>query len=635
MKRVIPLIVSLMVASASAATCSRYEWKCADGRQCIKTDELCDGQTNCDDNSDETAQACIGIRCPSYAFRCAYGACVDSDSECNGVKDCADNSDELSLKCPGVLESYDLKGDCKVGNFKCKTSGECIPDDKVCDGKEDCTDRSDETVERCSAYYCPSYGFRCGYGGCIDGASKCDGTVDCADNSDESSTLCGYSTAVPPTSRPTSRPATTARPADEGFCSIPDDLPSNVQAFYEADQTHELPKGSSAAPFSNIVYKCKSKYVLQGSANNFCLNGQWSNTHPECRKYCSPLPLSGVTIKASCEILGETISCQQQHRPQTIARITCAVGYRKPVDRTVIDVLRCDDDGEWDYHAFRCEQICGLEAPEVVPYIVGGERVNITKVPWHTGIFTDIASRSTFSQICGGTIINAKLVISAAHCFWDAVENRLYEASNFKVGAGKYYRDFYATEPTKPQLVDVAQIIAKQEYNDYAGYYALDIALLILVDHFEFNSYIKPICLETNLNFNEKYVQPGLVGKVAGWGLEESGGKSSPELKYIDLPAIEYNECKQKLSAELQLFITGDKFCAGYTTGQAVCRGDSGGGLVFPKQVGSSTVYFLRGIVSTGGNKGGSCDNDKYTLFTNVQYHIEMVQYYETQNRPK
>lgn len=214
----------------------------------------------------------------------------------------------------------------------------------------------------------------------------------------------------------------------------------------------------------------------------------------------------------------------------------------------------------------------------MVPYIVGGEKVNITKVPWHIGIFSDISSKSSFSQICGGTIINAKLVISAAHCFWDTAENRLNEPANFKVGAGKYYRDFKAAEPTKPQIVDVAQIITKQEYNDYAGYYALDIALLILVDHFEFNSYIKPICLETNLNFNEKYVQPGLIGKVAGWGLEQSGGLSSPELKYIDLPAIEYNECKQKLSSELALFITGDKFCAGYTTGQSVCRGDSGGG---------------------------------------------------------
>lgn len=158
------------------ATCSRYEWKCANGNQCIKSDELCDGQPDCNDGSDETAQACIGVRCPSYAFRCAYGACVDSDSECNGVKDCVDNSDELSLKCPGILESYDLKGDCNVGHFKCKVSRECITDDKVCDGKIDCNDKSDETVERCASYYCPSYGFRCGYGGCIDGTSKC-GTV--------------------------------------------------------------------------------------------------------------------------------------------------------------------------------------------------------------------------------------------------------------------------------------------------------------------------------------------------------------------------------------------------------------------------------------------------------------------------
>lgn len=58
-------------------------------------------------------------------------------------------------------------------------------------------------------------------------------------------------------------------------------------------------------------------------------------------------------------------------------------------------------------------------------------------------------------------------------------------------------------------------------------------------------------------------------------------------------------------------------------------------GLVFPTSVGSSTVYFLKGIVSTGGNKGGSCDNDKYTLFTNVQYYIPWLQYLETQNRPK
>lgn len=128
----------------------------------------------------------------------------------------------------------------------------------------------------------------------------------------------------------------------------------------------------------------------------------------------------------------------------------------------------------------------------------------------------------------------------------------------------------------------------------------------------------------------------GLIGRVAGWGLESSGAKTgSPKLKVIDLPAIEYNVCKQVLTAELIPFITGDKFCAGYTNGQSVCQGDSGGGIVFSKQIGSDTVYFLRGIVSTGGNKAGSCDNYKYTLFTNIQFHIKMIMFYESHNRPE
>lgn len=159
------------------------------------------------------------------------------------------------------------------------------------------------------------------------------------------------------------RPVPTSRPisSEDGSCLIPDDLPSSVKVFYEADTSSELPKGSYVSPYANVIYKCNSKYVLEGNTTNYCLDGQWTFKHPECRKYCSPLPLSGITIRASCEIFGATISCQQPHRPKTLARITCAVGYRKPVDRQVIDVLRCDDDGEWDYHAFRCEQICGLE----------------------------------------------------------------------------------------------------------------------------------------------------------------------------------------------------------------------------------------------------------------------------------
>lgn len=148
--------------------------------------------------------------------------------------------------------------------------------------------------------------------------------------------MCGRPTNVTTTTttrpeRPTQKPVTPTK--DEGSCLVPDDLPSTIKVYYEADMNQEIAKGSYAAAYSTVIYKCKSKYVTEGNTTNFCLDGQWSSQHPVCRKYCSPLPLAGVTIIASCELLGETISCQQSHRPKTIARITCAVGYRKPVDR--------------------------------------------------------------------------------------------------------------------------------------------------------------------------------------------------------------------------------------------------------------------------------------------------------------
>lgn len=42
----------------------------------------------------------IFIRCPPFAFKCAYGACIYPDLMCNGQADCADGSDEKPPACP-------------------------------------------------------------------------------------------------------------------------------------------------------------------------------------------------------------------------------------------------------------------------------------------------------------------------------------------------------------------------------------------------------------------------------------------------------------------------------------------------------------------------------------------------------
>jgi secreted trypsin-like serine protease len=60
-----------------------------------------------------------------------------------------------------------------------------------------------------------------------------------------------------------------------------------------------------------------------------------------------------------------------------------------------------------------------------------------------------------------------------------------------------------------------------------------------------------------------------------------------------------------------------------------VCNGDSGGGLVFPRQLNDDTeVWMLRGIVSHGRKKRGYnniCDTKSYIVFTDVAVYLDWI----------
>lgn len=182
-----------------------------------------------------------------------------------------------------------------------------------------------------------------------------DEAITCADQSNKDPRLCAHSVSN------TGTITATQTPIIGGSCLVPDVLPDTVTVYYDAEQDQEIMKGSYAVPFAQILYRCKTNYTLVGSSSNFCLDGIWSENHPTCLKFCSPKPIHGVTIRATCEINGEQIECLQSHKPGTIVHIACALGYRKPTDRVFTDVLYCDETGEWDFPAFRCEQICGVE----------------------------------------------------------------------------------------------------------------------------------------------------------------------------------------------------------------------------------------------------------------------------------
>nr|XP_014343518.1 PREDICTED: low-density lipoprotein receptor-related protein 4 [Latimeria chalumnae] len=121
-------------ASASHQPCRSGEFMCNSGL-CINAGWRCDGDFDCDDQSDE--RNCTSSMCTADQFRCKSGRCVRLSWRCDGEDDCLDNSDEENCE---KTESPR----CALDQFMCANK-RCIGQRKVCNGLNDCGDGSDES----------------------------------------------------------------------------------------------------------------------------------------------------------------------------------------------------------------------------------------------------------------------------------------------------------------------------------------------------------------------------------------------------------------------------------------------------------------------------------------------------------
>lgn len=89
---------------AGQRNCSRYEFTCLSDRSCIPLNFMCDGKSDCHDNSDESA-GCVKAEADCKGFFCQNKRCLESKKwVCDGGDDCNDGSDEKNCgKCRQFL----------------------------------------------------------------------------------------------------------------------------------------------------------------------------------------------------------------------------------------------------------------------------------------------------------------------------------------------------------------------------------------------------------------------------------------------------------------------------------------------------------------------------------------------------
>ncbi|XP_074596464.1 transmembrane protease serine 9-like [Brevipalpus obovatus] len=244
---------------------------------------------------------------------------------------------------------------------------------------------------------------------------------------------------------------------------------------------------------------------------------------------------------------------------------------------------------------------CGLENTQ--SRVFYGKMASYRKYPWLVYIEKD-SDGDTF--ICGGSLIDSRRILTAAHCVLDDDNNEILPENI------RPYLGLQSTNETD-RIIKAAEVSHYKVDPKYPKYNGYDIALIVLKKPVKFTKTVSPICIPAS--------EPNLKNKrftVVGWGdshlepdeddPENMVAMSSTVPMETEMDFVPKKDCINMFYEHGRSFSESvddsREVCTyNFVSHADTCSGDSGGPLMYKNHL--DNRWYLAGVIS----RGPACPN--------------------------
>uniref|UniRef100_A0A2A4K197 Peptidase S1 domain-containing protein n=1 Tax=Heliothis virescens TaxID=7102 RepID=A0A2A4K197_HELVI len=285
----------------------------------------------------------------------------------------------------------------------------------------------------------------------------------------------------------------------------------------------------------------------------------------------------------------------------TLLGLAAVVSARNIDHEAIIDL---EDITSYGYHTkigiplAEKIRLAELEASRNPSRIIGGSSASLGQFPYQAGLIVNFPGQLS---ACGGSLLNQRRVLTAAHCWFDGKN----QATSLTVVLGSITLFTGGTRLLSNNVVmhgSWTPILIRN-----------DIAIIKLPSKVGTSGTIAPIALPSGNELNNQF--PGFTATASGFGITRDNGDVSSTLNHVNLSVISNNECFWSFP----LYLQSTNVCTSGANGRSTCRGDSGGPLV----VTSNNRRILIGVTSFGSDRG--CEVGAPAVFTRVTSYVSWI----------